>query len=119
MEEKHVKAIVKLIRLTQEGKIKWHRALDDMTKLMRLPLTIKYYAHYKDNYFVISMADPLSVRSLKQIFLGEVILEITDLNYESIWQFPSSSLIRDLWEIIMRKKNIVPGIIDDFLSDNL
>ena len=123
MEErpKYVDVVVKLNRLTKEGKLSWQEVT-----LLPPPTTPRYFRYrtlYKDKYFVLS-APPSFLDAM--ITGGKILdlvrsptLTIEDDAGKMIFSFPQTSLINDLLNSIRYKMDEAGTFLDDFLKEEL
>lgn len=137
-QDKNLEAIAKLLFLTQQGKINWipnnpnnikTTYADEIisfafsTSYKEKPLRI-----YKRKYTTlklksigvlgkISMQDIINPPT-EAVWISEIVLEITDENGNSIWQFPEEKILRDLLEAVRYKASGAHDLIQSLLSDD-
>ena len=145
---KYIDVVVKLNRLTKEGKLRWQ---EDEFPLLSL-YNKRYRAQYKDKYFVISgppnrellrasitssfipdanqnielpgfIADNLTQKELMLHLIKSAsssTLTIEDDEGNTLYIFPQTSLIQDLMSTIESNSTIeAESFLNDFLQEEL
>lgn len=125
---KYVDAVTKLIKLTQENKIKWESG--NKQKLMKekpdIQIESVFVAEYNDKrlrLYQCSYEKPKD--ALLEAFGGiskeewviDTRLEIIDSYENSLWKFPSINALSDLFRSIQYQVAGVKTLIDDLLKE--
>lgn len=136
-KDQNIEAIAKLLVFTQQGVIKWDfldpgliqkNMADGLIssaykcsyneKFLRIYLK-KYKATNAIDFFNSSYLQNLGVKdSVEPGWVSEVVLELTDQNGNSMWQFPNEKMLRDLLEAIKYKSSGAQDLIQSLISDN-
>ncbi len=115
--QKYIDVIVKLNRLTKEGKLSWIRET-----LISPRMTETYKTRYQDKYFLIYQPPYVQVPSSEIVTLyssSKAILEIVDEENNTIFTFPRLTVINDLFDAIITMNEEVDSYLDDFLKAEL
>jgi len=124
--QKYTDVIVKLNRLTKEGKLTWEEDMD-------LLYEKRYRTRYQDKYFVIyQFLDSLSplldappANPLIDLLLNKITskstLTVEDEEGNTVVTFPLYSLIDDLMRTIENKVDVAEAdtFLDNFLKEGL
>lgn len=112
MPKQYLEAILKLIKLTYDNKIKWFKVREG--SLQTIPPTT-FTTKYNDKYFVIYKNT--SVLSSK---IGLYISNDKE-GKNVFWEFPHSERINDLYSLIVKKEKEenLPDIVTGFLKDDI
>jgi hypothetical protein len=130
-QNKWVEAITKLIKYTQEGKIKWLPGSHDkeigrddlrmesvfITKYKDSTLRLyKYSFKVEEPGLLDSFSTVFSIKKLTYPYwTSSIALEFIGENGKNLWTFPSNNALNDLLEAVRYQ---VAGV-DDFLNDIL
>lgn len=138
-KEQYIDAVVKLIKLTQEGKIKWtpQKPRDSLNRDAGMIVDVFYSTQYNDRrlglyesrYKVEAPASGtlsgFSGIDFSRLFglsypywTSKVVLEIIDDSGKSLWTFPDVSGLSDLLNAVKYQVADVKGLIEDILKDD-
>jgi len=126
-KDKFVEAVTKLIKLTQEGKMKWRSV-----NLVRHDIKVEsaFITKYKDRLmrlykYVHKVEAPTPyVSGVFSTYKGEypywetsVTLEFIDSNELSLWKFPYTSALIDLLQAVQYQVAEVDEFLDDIMAE--
>ncbi|MEK6299240.1 MAG: hypothetical protein AABO41_00835 [Acidobacteriota bacterium] len=134
-KEKLIEVIVKLIRETQEGKIRWDikeppASLKlDVDAAVDLAYETEYKGKrlrlYKENYVVergLIQRDPILDNLLGTKYphwAANIMLEITDEKGKTLWTFPDVNGLDDLLDSVEYQAAGVSDFLDEIVSDKV
>ncbi|MCH8960742.1 MAG: hypothetical protein IH820_05305, partial [Bacteroidetes bacterium] len=128
--QKYTDVIVKLNRLTKEGKLTWEEGLSNVGAGLGLMDEKRYRTRYQDKYFVIYQSRPIRLSRLLDAppadplmdlllnkFTSKSTLTVEDEEGNTIVTFPRYSLIDDLMRTIENKVDVAEAdtFLDNFL----
>lgn len=132
-EDKWVEAVAKLIKLTQENKIKWHSSepptnlKGDADDYVETVFLTKYNDRNLRLYKRIYKRDLSPLVSALKKTMGEsyprfswyssVVLEILDLGNNKIWTFPTVTPLEDLLTSVRFQVADVNAFIEKLLNE--
>lgn len=126
LKDKLVEAVAKLIRLTQDGTIRWSSAeppeylLGDSEDYVETVFTASHDNRNLRLYNRIYKADviPLlqTISSPSSLWKSEVNLEIVDSSYNPIWTFPRVTPLIDLLDSVRYQVADVNDFIEGLLK---
>ena len=129
---KYLDTVLKLNRLTQDGKIEWtHHPSKEHEELADLPPTPEQYVTEQGGKQFVLYQEPVenhsasyrSSRTSAEALAGggrsrNTVLELRDPSGERLFTFPSMSAIDDLYETVYTgRSNEVDAFLDEFLSE--
>ncbi len=135
-KDKLIQFVIKLIELTQDGKINWYARSDSsISSFVPSPSPVyetstkygdkHFRLYYKRANVVIGTSSPPSGAGFKSI-LGKqeqdiypsgICLEIIDDAGNNLWTFPEVSGLSDLYEAVRYRVAGVKSIIDSVLGE--
>ena len=124
--QKYIDVVVKLNRLTTEDKLTWEDASSISEKRYRTRHQNKYFVIYEPRPNpLLRQSDKPQTDLLMDILLSKTMskasLAIEDGEGNTIFTFPSYSLIDDLMRTIESKMNVseADAFLDNFLEEDL
>jgi len=136
---KWIDVIAKLIKITQEGRLRWRVATDDFSVVSRNEKEAAFITQYKENILRISRLNykvedpgsgPLSaftsgaslassvwVQRKYPYWTSSIILEFVDSKGQSLWRFPDTNALNDLYSSVQYQVAGVSEFLDDILRD--
>jgi hypothetical protein len=134
--DKIIESITKIIKLTQENKMKWESSSPDNERIIKDDDSYAMGSVYKSNYkekhlriykrrFKVNEPNYATSVSGLDIFGTKkypywdvtIILEITDYQGNSLWKFPYASSLEDLFSAIEYQVADVKGFLDNIAND--
>lgn len=109
-----VKAVTKLIKLTQAGDLEWEPmyASDAGLKGRAVGDSFVYAAEHLDRMLRL-------YRSVPDTEWGEppIVLEIVSFDMNLLWRFPYIEALEDLYQAVMYQTANVEGYLEDLLDE--
>lgn len=129
-KNKWINAIANLIKLTQNGTVKWRsqdpsdllNIKDD--QIVEVVFTAKYKNYnlrlynrkYKVAHDPAAYFDPLK-RYKEGTWVPEVVLNFTDMHGHPVYTYPQSSILTDLLNTVQYQVAGIQGFLDEFWED--
>lgn len=121
-DEKLMKAVSKLLRLTQEKKLKWEKMIPppDLHEGTDSVIPYFYGVKYKENNLgLYEIRFKAFNPDTEQIYwVEDVILSVFANDWSRVWDFPETTAIHDLLRSVRYQIANVDRIIDSLLSDD-
>ncbi len=119
LNEKAIKTVEKLLKLTQEGKIEWARFTDtrSLTAGTDCIVDAGYKTEYANSYFRIYESRYKSMDDEGRLYwTSDVVIELTDWNGVALWRLPLIPGMWDLLEAVQVKSGAIEDKLDEFLG---
>ena len=134
--DRELEAVLKLVELTQAGKLKWRSVAPwgDLKDVDDVKISTVFVADYREKQLRLYVEkrrkdEPNSLEALFSIsnaisgskrtypyWIERPILEITNSDGASLWVFPHKSAMADLLKAAQRQASGANDLIDDLLS---
>ena len=128
-KNKSVDAVTSLIKLTQEGELKWSSAaLDSLVSDETQQIESVFTAYYKykklrlyKKRFKVEDPNPLltSINPYGRKYpywASQIYLELVDENGQNLWTFPEVTALRDLLTAVKYQVSGIKDLLDDLLK---
>ncbi len=129
-KNKWIEAIAKLIKLTQDGKIKWF-SYSEAESLKKFPddrIESSFFCTYKEKNLRIYkrlfkrhvpefMGKFFPLGKDGSVYSTQTILEIFDNNDQTLWSFPKESILDDLLAAVLYQVSGIKYFLDDILKE--
>ena len=120
-DEKLIKAVSKLIRLTQEKKLKWEKMNPPSDLFEGTDSVVPYFygvRHKENNLGLYEIRFKAVDPNTENIYWADdVVLSVFAEDWTRVWDFPEKSAVYDLLRSIRYQIADVDGLIDSLLND--